>query len=353
MKKAACWCAFVLWVSLVLHGSARPPSAQTAEPDPFYKGKTIRIIAGFPPGGFYDLWSRLLARHMSKYIPGNPNIIVQSMPGAGSAMAANHIFQVAKPDGLTFGTVSGVLYLSQLAGAPGAVFNWPEFTYIGRTTGDASVLYIQSDLPYKDWRDVRNAKEAIPIGSSGSGSTHIVPTVLRDVLGFNLKPIPGYSGGAPIDAAIERGEVAGSARGISAYVGREPYLTWHKKGFVRAIAQTGKERDGRIDPDVPTVWEIAAELDVPAADLEFMETAFRGFDWLWVYMAPPGLPDERRAILREAFHQALKDPVFLAEGKRMGLIPDPIDPAELQRLSAQVMDVKPENVERVRKLLGR
>ena len=342
----------VMGALLVLLFAAGPYTDGEALAQTFYEGKTIRIVVGFPAGGFYDLWSRLLARHMARYIPGNPSIIVQSMPGAGSMMAANHIYRVAKPDGLTFGTVSFSLYLSQLAKAPGVAFDWPGFTFLGRTTGDSSVFYIRSDLPYKDWREVRTTKKPIPVGTPGSGSIHIVSSLARDVLGFNLDLVLGYPGGAPIDAAMERGEIGGSARGISVYIGREPYLTWNKKGFVRAIAQTGQEGDPRLDADVPTVWEVAKELRVSAADLEFMETAFRGFEWFWPYIAPPGLPAERTKILRDAFHKALTDPRLLEEGARMGLFPDAIDPQKLQRMAAEVMDVRSGTVERIRKLVG-
>ena len=318
----------------------------------FYQGKTMRIIVGAPLAGFFDLWSRLLARHMGRHIPGNPSMIVQNMPGAGSMHAANHLYGVAKPDGLTFGTVIGNVCLLQLAGAPGVAFNWPEFTFVGRTTGDPAVFYILADLPYKDWRDLRAAAKPVPVGSVGAGSTHIVPMVLKDVLGFNLQVISGYPGGAPIDAAMERREVEGSGRSISVYVGREPFLTWHKKGFVRPIAQTGRERDPRISPDVPTVWEIAKELAVPETDLKFMETAYWPFDWHWVYLAPPGVPAGRVNILRDAFHKALSDPALLKEGEKIGLFPDPIDPQELQRLAREVMKIDPGTVARVKKLLG-
>ncbi len=325
---------------------------EVAAQEKFYQGKTMRIIVGAPPGGFFDLWSRLLARHMGRHIAGNPSMIVQNMPGAGSMHAANHLFGVAKPDGLTFGTVIGNVCLLQLAGAPGVAFNWPEFTFIGRTTGDPAVFYILADLPYKNWRDLRAATKPIPVGSVGAGSTHIVPMILKDVLGFNLQVISGYPGGAPIDVAMERREVEGSGRSTSVYVGREPFLTWHKKAFVRPIAQTGRERDPRLPADVPTVWEIAKELALPEADLKFMETAYWPFDWQWIYVAPPGIPAERVKILREAFHKALRDPALLKEGEKTGLFPDPIDPDELKRLGVQVMKIDSGTAARVKKLLG-
>lgn len=356
MKRAASLCMLLAFLSLV--ATAFVPltanAASTPEPLQFYEGKTIRIIVGFPPGGFYDLWSRLLARHMGRHLPGGPRFIVQNMPGAGSALAANHLYQLAKPDGLTFGTVVGSLYLMQMGGAPGVEFDWPKFTFVGRTTGDTSVFYVRADSPYRTWQDLRAAKEPIPVGASGTASgTYIVPQVMKETFGFNLNLITGYPGGAPIDAAMERGELTASSRSIGPYVGREPFLTWHKKGFVRPIVQTGKERDRRVDANVPTVWEIAKELRSSAADLEFMETAFKGLDeWFWLYIAPPGMPAERVRILREGFHKALNDPRLREEGTKIGLFPDPTDPVEIQRLAAEVMNVDRKTVERVRKLLG-
>ncbi len=355
MKRVSLLCMLLASLFMVVAANARPAAELNpkAEGGRFYEGKTIRIIVGFSPGGFFDLWSRLLARHMKKHIPGNPHIIVQNMPGAGSMIAANHIYQVAKPDGLTLGTVIGSIYLMQIAKAPVVLFNWPQFTFIGRATGDASVFYMRADLPYRNWRDVRAAAEPIPVGATAPGSSsHLIPQVMKNVLGFNLRIIPGYRGGADITAAIERGEVPADNRAISVYVGREPFPTWHKKGFVRAIAQTGKERNPRLDLDVSTVWEIAEELRVPKADLEVMETAFAWGEWYFPFIASPGLPAERAKILREAFHRALNDPQLLEEGARMGLVPDPIDPEKLQRRAAEVMDVDLKTVERIKVLMG-
>lgn len=345
--------------TLFLVAIAHPEPARGAdlktEEARFYEGKTIRLIVGMPPGGFFDMWSRLLGRHMGRYVPGNPRILVQNMPGAGSKVAANYLYNAAKPDGLTFGIVSGAIHLDELTGSPGVRFRWPKFTFIGRPAKDSALLFIRSDLPYKNWRDVRAATEPIPVGATITGSTSTnLASAMRDILGLNLNIILGYRGGAAIDAAIERGEVAARALAIGIYVGREPFLTWHEKGFVRAIAQTGRERDARLDPGVPTVWEIAEELHLPEADLEFMETVVGVYDWLWIYVAPPGLPVERARILRDAFNSTLADSRLLEEGARIGLFPDaePIHPEELQQLAAKVMDVDRNTVKRLKRLMG-
>jgi hypothetical protein len=163
---------------------------------------------------------------------------------------------------------------------------------------------------------------------------------MKETFGFNLNWITGYPGGAPIDAAMERGELTGSSRSIGPYVGREPFLTWHKKGFVRPLVQTGKERDRRVEGNVPTVWELAKELRRSKADIEFMETAFKGLDeWFWLYIAPPGMPPERARVLRDGFHKALNDSRLREEGAKIGLFPDLADPLAIQRQAAEVMNV--------------
>lgn len=320
--------------------------------DAFYDGKTLRLIVPTAPGASFDIWSRLLARHMKRQISGNPNIIVQNMPGGGQVIAANYLYRVAKPDGLTFGMLTGTLYLFQIARASGVEYNWSDFTFIGRAAGAGAVFFIRADLPFKDWREVRSAKQAIPVGSAGSGTRHMVPVMMRDVLGFNLNIVAGYPGAALIDAALERGEVSGSAFAMPAYIAREPALSWHKRGFVRTILQIAKTRDHRLNLEVPTIWEIAKELRAPAEGLEFMETVTRSFDLLFTYVAPPRLPVERTRVLREAFHSTMKDPLFVREvEKALGEGPDPMEPEELQRLAAQVMKVGPQTAARVRELL--
>ncbi|HET9548780.1 MAG TPA: tripartite tricarboxylate transporter substrate-binding protein, partial [Candidatus Binatia bacterium] len=145
-----------------------------AQATPFYQEKQIRVVVGFTTGGFYDRWARLLARYMPKYIPGNPTFIVQNMPGAGSVVAANYVYSVAKPDGLTIGFPSSGLYLDQIVGRPEVKFDLRKFAWIGSPVTEPMILYMRADSPYKSIADIKNAKEPPKCGSTGTVSTDFI-----------------------------------------------------------------------------------------------------------------------------------------------------------------------------------
>jgi GNAT superfamily N-acetyltransferase len=168
---------------------------------PFYQGKTIRIIVGTPPGNLYDLWARLIVAHMGKHIPGNPEFIVQNMPGAGHVVAANHLFSVAKPDGLTLiGSIIPSLYLNQLIGRSEIQFDCAKFTWIGSPARGDSQMYMRADTPYKTIEDVRIAKEPPKCGATGvTGPDSYLPKLLQDTVGAKFTIVTGYPGGTDID----------------------------------------------------------------------------------------------------------------------------------------------------------
>src|SRR6201984_2862569 len=218
-------------------------SAQT----PFYQGKTIRVVIGSSAGGGYDLWARHLARYMGKYIPGNPELVPQNMPGAGGAVAANYVYGVAKPDGLTLGAFNPGLYFDQLVGRPEVKFDWSKFTWIGSPEQNYVLHYIRADTPFKTIEDLRNAKEPPRCGSTGTGTTgHYLPRLLDETLGVKTTIVSGYQGGAEIDLAVERNEVVCWSPLVATFFGREPYKRWFKTGFVRVIVQSGTKRDPRL-----------------------------------------------------------------------------------------------------------
>ncbi|MEK7334352.1 MAG: tripartite tricarboxylate transporter substrate-binding protein, partial [Candidatus Binatota bacterium] len=175
---------------------------------PFYEGKTVRIVVGSLPGGPFDTWARTLAQHMGKYIPGNPRFIVQNMPGAGSMIAANYVYTVATPDGLTLGSVQAALYLEQLTGRKEVQFDWAKFAWIGNPEPVDRLLYMRADTPYKTLEDIRKASEPPRCGSLGPGTVvHYFPRLLEDALGLKFNLVVGYGGAADIHLAVERGEV--------------------------------------------------------------------------------------------------------------------------------------------------
>ncbi|MGH8742277.1 MAG: Bug family tripartite tricarboxylate transporter substrate binding protein, partial [Burkholderiales bacterium] len=165
----------------------------------YYAGKTITIVVGYKPGGGYDRTARMLARHLPDHIPGKPSVIVQNMPGANSLIAANHIYNVAKPDGLTIGTFNRNLPIAQLLKVDGVKFDMTKFAWIGSAASESTILAIRTDLPYKNIEDLKNAKEPVVIGATGPGAnTYDFPLLLKEMLGLNLKVVSGYSSSADI-----------------------------------------------------------------------------------------------------------------------------------------------------------
>ncbi len=216
-----------------------PALAQT----PFFQGKTIRFVVGYQSGDSHDLWARAYARHMGKHIPGNPTFVVQNMTGAGSMIAANHIYNIAKPDGLTMGTFAPGLYLAQLTGSKEVKFDWAKFSWIGSPEQDGNVLFMRADAPYKTIEDIRKANEPPKCSATGVGTSgHLIPRLLEETLNLKFRLVTGYAGGAEQDLALERGEVHCRAITIAAYFSREPFVSWYKKGFVRFLIQTSRKR---------------------------------------------------------------------------------------------------------------
>lgn len=320
--------------------------------EPFYKGKTIRIIVGFTPGGFYDRWARLFAKHMPKYIPGSPEMIVQNMPGAGSLVATNYVYSVAKPDGLTVGMFQYNIYMDQLVGRKEVQFDVRKFGWIGSPVGEAVLLYMRADAAYRSIRDIVKAKEPPKCGSSGTaGSDYILAKMLEESIGAKFNTVLGYPGGSEIDLAVEKGEVVCRAHNISAHFGREPFNSWHKKDFDRHIVQTGRKRDSRL-ADTPTIYELFDEYRTPDLSRRVAQVMLVGGEFGRPMLATPGTPPERTKILREAYAKALKDPELLAEAKKGKMEVDPSTGEELEELVKKVMEQPKEVIERVRKLLG-
>ncbi|MGH7832741.1 MAG: Bug family tripartite tricarboxylate transporter substrate binding protein [Candidatus Binatia bacterium] len=223
---------------------------------PYYQGKTIRIVVGYPAGSAHDMWGRLIAPQLTKFIPGNPNTIVQNMPGAGSMTAANYIYSVAKPDGLTLGIVNAALYFDQLLGRKEVQFDWSKFAWIGTSTRTDAMLYMWANTPYKTIHDVRSAAVPPKCGTTGTGNTgYYLPRLLEETIGAKFNLVTGYQGGADVDIAVERGEIHCRAFTIQVFFGREPFNTWRSKGLARVLVQTGKKRDPRL-PDTPLLGEL-------------------------------------------------------------------------------------------------
>ena len=338
----------IVFTILLLMVSSPNLQAQT----PFYQGKTIRIVVGYLSGDGYDISARMFARHMPKHIPGNPNVIVQNMPGAGSRIAANYLFSVAKPDGLTLGAIGPALYFDQLLGSKEVQFDWAKFTWLGTPEQTEFLLFMRADTPYKTIEDIRNAKEPPKCAATGTGSSgHYMPKLFGEALGLKFNVVVGYPGGAEQDLAVERGEVHCRSLTISTFYGREPFLSWMKKGFVRVLIQTSRKRDKRA-PDVPTIYELMDQYKTPEPIRRLALVILAPAAFGRPLIAPPGVPPDRLKILREAWRESLKEPDLLEEMKKRRWILDPLSGEELQSLAHEVMSQPPEIIERMKKILG-
>ncbi len=316
----------------------------------FYQGKQIRIIVGLSTGGGYDRAARLVARYIGKYIPGNPDIIVQNMAGAGSVTAANFVWGVAKPDGLTLLAPHNNIYLSQLSGQKEVQFDLARFQWIGSLENDDMLIFARADAPYKSVSDILRAKELPKCGSTGVGSSdYVMSKILEETVAMKVNHVLGYPGSSEIALAFERNEVQCMGLTIATYFGREPFLTWQKTKFVRFLAQSGRKRSSRI-PDAPTVFELMDEHKTPATKRRVAEAMLQGGEWARPLLAPAGTPADRVNTLRAAYEKATKDGDFITEAKklRVELVPHRGD--HLQTMAKEVMSQPPEVIEQIKKL---
>ena len=340
--------SFVAGVLFVLFGVANL-QAQA----PFYEGKTIRIVVGLPAGDVYDLYARMLAEHMGKHIPGNPNIIVQNMAGASSMITANYVYNVAKADGLTFGSILPSLYFDQLIGRPEVKFDWPKFTWLGSFEKSNNLLYMRSDTPFKTIHDVTKANESPKCGSTGTGSpSYYLVKLMNEIIGTKFEIVTGYKGGQEIDLAVEKGEVDCRAFTVTTYFAREPFISWRKKNFVRVLFQTGKTRDSRL-PEVPTVQELIEQHKTPEGSKRMAALVLASGEFGRPIIATPGIPADRVKMLREAFNKTLSDPALLADAKKRRLDIDPTSAEDLESLAKEVFTANRELIERMKTLLSK
>jgi tripartite-type tricarboxylate transporter receptor subunit TctC len=288
------------WVfALIAALAAAPASAQ------YYAGKTVTIIVGYKTGGGYDATARVLARHLPKHIPGKPTVIVQNMPGANSIIAANHVYAVAKPDGLTIGTFNRNLPIAQLTKVDGVKFDMAKFAWVGSAASECTVLAIRTDLPYKTFEDLRKSKQQIVIGATGPGaSTYDFPLLLKEFLGVNIKLVSGYQSSADIMLAVERKEVdgrAGSFTSIRPFVDRNLV-----RPVLRARATEAGVENLPIDEDLAPTPRAKAIMALRSAP----EIIGRP------YVMHPNTPPEHLKTMREALAATIKDAELVAEAKK-------------------------------------
>jgi tripartite-type tricarboxylate transporter receptor subunit TctC len=322
-------------------------TAQTGVAD-FYKGKTVTIVIGTSPGGGYDLYARLIGRHLGKHIPGNPTIVAANRPGAASNVAAAHIYNVAPKDGTVIGAIfMGAVVDPLFSGRSRATHDPSRFNYIGNANSDVYVCFVRSDAPVKKFTDAL-ATELVMAASSPGGSTYDFPAFLNNVLGTKFKVVSGYPGSREITMAIEKGEAQGGC-GNTWSSNAVHHREWFATGFLKVLVQ--EDSHGHPDLNKAGVPLVAAFATTPEQrrilDLFYSQTAFGR-----PYVVAPEVPQDRIAALRKAFMDTLRDPELLAEARAMQLDIAPTPGEELQTLVQKIYSAPPDVVQQVRQALA-
>jgi len=281
-------------------------------------------------------------------------VIVQNMGGAGSVIAANHIYRIAAPDGLTLGSILPAIYFDQLVGRKEVQFDYAKFSWIGSTDRSNNLLIMRADAPYKTIHDVRAASELPKCAATGTGSiAYYVPKLLEETIGAKFNVVLGYPGGPEMDLSVEKGETQCRAFTLSAFFSRrEPYLSWRQKGFVRVLIQTGSKRDPRL-LNIPTIYELMDEYKTPESSRRLAKLLLASGDLGRPIIGPPGIPGDRVKSLRQGFMKALADRELLTHAEKQNVEIEPTPGEELEALAAELMAQPPEVVEQMKKILGK
>lgn len=312
----------------------------------FYKGGTIRLIIGIAVGGSYDLMGRMVARQLPKYIPGNPRIVVENMPGASGRIATNFAFNVAPRDGSVLIAAQESIPLSQAMGEPEVRYDAQQFNWIGNPIDPLSVLTVWHAVGVRSIEEAKT-KEVTIGATSPAGTNYLIPKMLNDLVGTRFKIITGYTGAAAIDLAMERGEVQGRGSGSwSSYKSGRPQ--WISEKLLIPLVQMNLQRHPDL-PDVPRLVDLANDEKTTRVFELYSITSAIGRPMF----TPPGVPAERVAALRAAFDHVMKDPEFLADAERNKEEIMPVPGAELQKLVARVLATPKDTVEQLKAALAK
>jgi tripartite-type tricarboxylate transporter receptor subunit TctC len=318
----------------------------------FYSGKRINLLVGYGTGGGFDVYARLLSRYMSRFIPGNPAIIVQNMPGAGSLVAVNYLYNVAPRDGTTIAHFGRNIVLLGALKSARAKFETSKLTWLGSSSSflnDAYILLVRDDCPIRTIHDAigPNANELVLGGSAEGSTSNDVPVILRDTIGLHFKLIAGYPDSSALFIAVERGEIQGRTVDVSSIRTIKP--GWLKPGNgYRVLLQFGRETRLAEFSDVPTARELA--LDESARKL--IELTELPYKLSRPFAAPPGIPPERAIVLQAAFATAHRDPQFLEEADRLGLDISPVDAEGVRKAISLIDTASPDALAYITKLFA-
>jgi tripartite-type tricarboxylate transporter receptor subunit TctC len=306
-----------------------PSPGHAQSPAEFYRGRTVDLYIGTSTGGAYDTYGRLIARHIRRYIPGNPNVVAKNMPGAGGLALANFLYGVAPKDGSAFGTISRGLAFDPLLGNKAAKFDGTKFNWIGSTNNEISVCVAWHTTGITKFEDMLTRE--LVVGATGpSADTYQFPKIINAVLGTKFKIVTGYPGGNDVSLAMERGEVQGrcswswtSVKGL-----HQPWLDQKK---LNILFQMGLNKHSDL-PNVPLVLDLAKTDE----DRSILRLVFARQVMAWPYLAPPDVPADRVEALRRAFMETMKDAEFSAEAEKAGLEITPVSGEEIQNLVRDV-----------------
>jgi tripartite-type tricarboxylate transporter receptor subunit TctC len=329
----------IVAASVIAATATATPSAAQPVAD-FYRGKTVSMVIGYPPAGANDVYARLLARHIGKHIPGNPSVVPRNMPGAGSILAANYIFNVAPKDGTTIGLLVPTLPLEEKLGASAAKYKAAGFHWIGRMAPAPNITFIMATAPVKTIKDAFD-KVAI-LGATGRGATNaIYPTVLNNVIGTRFRVVTGYEGSAAVMLAMERGEVEGHSATYDTL--KTVHEDWLRNRKVNVVVQYSLQRHPEL-PDVPT----SAELARTPEEAQILRAVSSASEIGKFALTTPDTPADRVAALRRAFDATVKDPDFVAEAQKLRIELGPLPGEDLQKIVEEVQAMPPAIVEKVK-----
>lgn len=319
-------------------------SAKAETVEEFYKGKTVRAIIGYSVGGGYDTYTRVLAAHLGKHIPGNPAVVPENMPGAGSLKAANYIFNVAPKDGTVIGTFARGLPMEPLIGNSSTHFDASTFSWLGSVSDEASVCVTGANSKVTKWEDAKTTD--FTVAGEGSGSDpDIFAVMLKNLFGVKMRLVTGYPGTNEMTMAIERNEVDGRC-GWSWAVLKATKATEMKENKLHVILQLSLHKI----PDLPDVPNVMA-LTTTDKQREVLRLVLARQVIGRPYAAPPGIPQDRLDALRKAFDETMKDPEFLADAEKAGLEVDPVSGAEVEELIKGLYALPKDEIAQARKVI--
>jgi tripartite-type tricarboxylate transporter receptor subunit TctC len=313
----------------------------------FYRGRSLSLIAGFPPGGGYDAYVRILARHFGRFIPGEPTVVASNMPGAGSLTAANHIYNKAAADGTVLAMFASSAAMEPLLGNKAALFDAIKFSWIGSMSQDVAFCGVwQRPGAARSFEEMMTT-ETIFGGGGAAAITSQHPLIMKNVLGARIRVILGYPGTREINLAMHRGEVNGTC-GMFASSVKAQFMDDVRSGRLKLVIQMGSKRSSEFG-DIPSVLDYAKT----AGDRAVLDVHFKQLLLGRPLAGPPGIPPERLEALRAALAATMKDPEFLAEAGKSGLDISPASAEEVVGLLRQFSAYSPEVFRRAQEAIGR